>query len=225
MRAIPLETITGLVLAGGRGARMGGIDKGLQPFHGVPLALHALRRLAPQVGPLLLSANRNIEAYRAFGAPVWQDDLAGHAGPLAGFLAGLRQARTPWLLTVPCDTPLFPVDLAARLAAGLLEEDADIAMALGASGGRGAGAHREADGAEGADGISAQPVFCLLRADLADSLSHYLQDGGRRVGPWAQQHRTAQVRFDHPGDPPEAFLNANTLLELQALEALEATHD
>jgi molybdenum cofactor guanylyltransferase len=224
MDAIPAATMTGLVLAGGRGARMGGIDKGLQSFHGTPLALHALRRLAPQVGPLLLSANRNIEAYRAFGAPVWADDLAGHAGPLAGFLTGLRQARTPWLLTVPCDTPLFPVDLAARLAAGLVAEAADIAVAQGASG-------VDADAADGAgstastDGISSQPVFCLLRTDLADSLSCFLQEGGRRIGAWAQRHRTAKVRFDRPGDTPEAFFNANTLAELRALEALEAAHD
>ncbi len=213
MRAIPSDTITGLVLAGGRGSRMGGVDKGLQPFNGTPLALHALRRLAPQVGPLLLSANRNIDEYRTFGAPVWEDDLTGHAGPLAGFLSGLRQARTPWLLTVPCDTPLFPADLAARLSAALVADDADIAMAQGAS------------GADAAGGLSAQPVFCLLRASLADDLSRYLQEGGRRVGQWAQRHRTVQVRFDRPGDAPEAFFNANTLAELHALETLEAADD
>ena len=100
------QHITGLVLAGGRGSRMGGVDKGLQLHHGVPLALHALRRLAPQVGPAMLNANRNVEAYAAFGAPVWPDTPPNYAGPLAGFVAGLSHCHTPYLVTVPCDSPL-----------------------------------------------------------------------------------------------------------------------
>ena len=95
---------------------MGGVDKGLQNFRGLPLALHTLMRLQPQVGDVMINANRNLAAYESFGVPVWPDGLADYAGPLAGFLTGLERCETPWLLTVPCDTPLFPPDLAARLA-------------------------------------------------------------------------------------------------------------
>ena len=121
--------ITGLILAGGRGSRMGGVDKGLQNFHGIPLAQHALRRLAPQVGHLMLNANRNLDAYRAMGAPVWGDEVPDFPGPLAGMLAGLRHCETPYLVTAPCDTPYFPDDLTARLARELLEIGGDIATA------------------------------------------------------------------------------------------------
>ncbi|GAO22237.1 molybdopterin-guanine dinucleotide biosynthesis protein A [Alicycliphilus sp. B1] len=105
---IDTHDITGLILAGGRGSRMGGVDKGLQNFRGMPLALHALMRLSPQVGSVMINANRNLSAYESFGMPVWPDGLADYAGPLAGFLCGLERCETPWLLTVPCDTPLFP---------------------------------------------------------------------------------------------------------------------
>ena len=124
------DNITGLVLAGGRGLRMGGTDKGLQVLAGKPLALHALERLRPQVGALLVNANRNTATYATFGVPVCPDTVEGFAGPLAGFLAGLAQCRTPWLLTVPCDSPRFPTDLATRLAAAALSQDAEIAIAL-----------------------------------------------------------------------------------------------
>ncbi|MDH4289863.1 MAG: molybdenum cofactor guanylyltransferase, partial [Aquincola sp.] len=103
--------ITGLVLAGGRGSRMGGVDKGLQNHRGLPLAMQALLRLQPQVGHLMVNANRNLGAYEAFGAPVWPDPIEGYAGPLVGFLAGLEHCETPWLVTVPCDTPDFPTEL------------------------------------------------------------------------------------------------------------------
>ena len=124
------DNITGLVLAGGRGLRMGGTDKGLQVLAGKPLALHALERLRPQVGALLVNANRNTAAYATFGVPVCPDTVEGFAGPLAGFLAGLVHCRTPWLLTVPCDSPRSPTDLAARLAAAAQAQDAEIAIAL-----------------------------------------------------------------------------------------------
>lgn len=203
--------ITGLVLAGGRGSRMGGVDKGLQPFAGTPLALHALRRLAPQVGCVMLNANRNADTYAALGtafdAPVWPDATADHAGPLAGLLAGLTHCSTPYLLSVPCDTPLFPTDLAARLADTLATGDADIAMAE-------AQEVRE----DGTVAWHAQPVFCLLSTGLRDSLARFIGDGGRKVGAWTASHRTVRVRFDGPGDAADAFCNANTLAELQALE-------
>ncbi|MGJ7613751.1 MULTISPECIES: molybdenum cofactor guanylyltransferase MobA [unclassified Variovorax] len=206
--AIVPADITGLLLAGGRGSRMGGVDKGLQLFRGEPLALHAVRRLRPQVGALMVNANRNRAAYEAFGAPVWPDSLADYPGPLAGFLSGLEHCTTPWLLTVPCDTPLFPLDLAARLAVAAAAEDAEIAMVT---------APETVDG-DAAAALHPQPVFCLLRADLHHSLRRYTEAGGRKVHAWTAQHRTVRVPFDGPGDAPEAFFNVNTLIELHALE-------
>ena len=116
---IEASGVTGVVLAGGRGARMGGVDKGLQNFGGMPLALHTLLRLQPQVGAAMINANRNLAAYESFGVPVWPDGLADYAGPLAGFLTGMERCETPCLVTVPCDTPLFPLDLVTRLAGAL----------------------------------------------------------------------------------------------------------
>ncbi|MGV3682250.1 MAG: molybdenum cofactor guanylyltransferase MobA [Acidovorax sp.] len=205
---IDTQHITGLVLAGGRGARMGGLDKGLQLFRGLPLAQHALRRLQPQVGNLLLNANRNLTAYAAFGVPVWPDAQADYPGPLAGFLAGLTHCTTPWLLTAPCDTPLFPSDLAARLAEVAEREGSDIAMAAGP----------EPD-AQGQPVLRPQPVFCLLRATLRQGLAEHVAAGGSKVRAWAQQQRCSVVPFDRLGDAPDAFANANTLAELQALQS------
>ncbi len=203
----PLE-ITALVLAGGRGSRMGGVDKGLQNFNGLPLALHTLMRLQTQqgglIGEVMVNANRNLAAYEAFGAPVWPDTLADYAGPLAGFLTGLERCETPYLMTVPCDTPLFPPDLAARLAEALVRENAEIAMA----------AAREEDGQ-----LRAQPVFCLLRTELLESLVKFTHAGGRKIDRWTGQHNTVIVPFDRPGDEPKAFFNANTLAELHSLES------
>ena len=204
---IDTQDITGLVLAGGRGSRMGGVDKGLQNFRGIPLALHTLMRLQMQTGSVMINANRNLAAYEAFGAPVWPDVLADYAGPLAGFLTGLERCETPWLLTVPCDTPLFPLDLAARLAAAAEREQAPIAMA----------AAPEDDGT-GRTIVRPQPVFCLLRVELLESLVAFTQAGGRKIDAWTGQHRCALVPFHQPGDDPQAFFNANTLAELQALE-------
>lgn len=199
----PAQDITGLILAGGRGSRMGGVDKGLQNFRGMPLALHTLLRLGPQVGEAMINANRNLGAYESFGVPVWPDGLADYAGPLAGFLTGLERCETPLLVTVPCDTPLFPGDLVARLAAALDRDDADIAMA----------AAREEDGQ-----LRTQPVFCLLRRELMESLVRFTHEGGRKIDAWTAQHKTVTVTFDQPGDDPRAFFNANTLAELQRLE-------
>jgi molybdopterin-guanine dinucleotide biosynthesis protein A len=192
---VETHAITGLVLAGGRGTRMGGVDKGLQNFHGQPLAQHALERLRPQVGNLMLSANRHLADYAAFGVPVWPDADAEFAGPLAGMLAGLAHCPTPYLATVPCDAPLFPLDLVARLAA----VDADIVVAT----------------ATDTDGIQRlQPVFCLLRADLHASLAQFLAAGGRKVGQWMAQHQCVRVAFGEA----QAFFNANTLVELVKIQ-------
>jgi molybdopterin-guanine dinucleotide biosynthesis protein A len=195
--------ITGVILAGGRGSRMGGVDKGLQNFNGMPMALHTLLRLQPQVGEMMINANRNLGAYESFGVPVWPDVLADYAGPLAGFLTALERCETPWLVTVPCDTPLFPADLVARLAQAAQEQECEIAMA----------AAREEDGQ-----IRTQPVFCLLRVELLESLVKFTQGGGRKIDAWTAQHKTAIVPFDQPGDEPKAFFNANTLTELHHLE-------
>jgi molybdenum cofactor guanylyltransferase len=200
---IPREDITGLILAGGRGSRMGGVDKGLQNFNGMPLALGALLRLQPQVGQTMINANRNLGAYESFGVPVWPDVLPDYAGPLAGFLTGLENCETPWLVTVPCDTPLFPLDLVDRLAQAAHDQQAEIAMA----------AAREEDGQ-----VRAQPVFCLLRVDLLESLVKFTHGGGRKIDKWTAMHKTAIVTFDAPDDPPRAFFNANTQGELHKLE-------
>jgi len=192
------EDITGLVLAGGRGSRMGGVDKGLQNHNGMPLALHALLRLQPQVGEAMINANRNLGAYESMGVPVWPDAQSDFPGPLAGVLIGLERCETPYLVTVPCDTPNFPLDLVERLAHALEAEGAEIAMA----------ATRE--GSE----LMAQPVFCLLKADLLESLVKYLNDGQRKIDRWTAQHRSATVVFDDAA----AFDNANTPEELQRLQ-------
>lgn len=196
--AIERSLITGLVLAGGRGSRMGGVDKGLQPYRGMPLARQALQRLAPQVARTMINANRHLDAYADFGVPVCADNLADYPGPLAGFLAGLVRCETPWLVTVPCDSPRFPLDLVERLAAAAAGAEAEIALA----------ATRE-DGV-----IQPQPVFCLLRTDLRASLERFIAGGRRKIDRWTAQHRCATVVFDDR----EAFANANTQDELERLQ-------
>ena len=203
------DDITGLILAGGRGSRMGGVDKGLQTFIGMPLALHTLTRLqmGGGVGSVMINANRNLSAYESFGASVWPDGMADSAGPLAGVLTGLERCETPYLVTVPCDTPLLPLDLVQRLAQALEAADADIAMA----------AAPETDKA-GQVQVRPQPVFCLLRVELLESLLNFTQDGGRKIDAWTALHHTVLVPFDLPGDDANAFCNTNTLAELRQLE-------
>ena len=205
--------ITALILAGGRGSRMGGVDKGLQTFNGMPLALHTLTRLqiGAGVGAIMINASRNLAAYESFGASVWPDGLADYAGPLAGFLTGLERCETPFLVTVPCDTPLLPLDLVARLAEALEIEDADIAMAAAPE-----------IGGDGAVQVRSQPVFCLLRVTLLESLLQFTQGGGRKIDAWTALHKTVLVPFDLPGDDARAFCNVNTLDELRQLENVRA---
>jgi molybdenum cofactor guanylyltransferase len=186
---IAATDITGLILAGGRGSRMGGVDKGLQNHRGLPLAMYALMRLQPQVGAMLINANRNLGAYEAMGAPVYPDATADFAGPLAGVLVGLEQCQTPWLVTVPCDTPEFPLDLVAQLARA--------AVTL------------EADGRE-----QTHPVFCLIKSELMESLVAFMQSGGRKIDAWFAQHKAVGVRFADA----QAFFNANTAQELAQLQ-------
>lgn len=204
---IDSSEITGLILAGGRGSRMGGVDKGLQNFNGMPMALHTLMRLQMQVGQVMINANRNLAAYESFGAEVWPDVMADYAGPLAGFLTGLERCETPYLVTAPCDSPRFPLDLVARLAEAMDREQAEIAMA----------AAPEKD-EQGEVKVRTQPVFCLLRIELLESLVQFTQGGGRKIDAWTALHKTVVVPFDQPGDDPLAFANANTLAELKQLE-------
>ncbi len=196
--SIPVDDITGLILCGGRGTRMGGADKGLQNYHGMPLAMHALLRLTPQVGQVMINANRNLGAYESMGVPVWPDPVADYPGPLAGWLAGIERCETPYMAVVPCDSPHFPTDLVQRLADALVRDGAEIAMAATLEDGR----------------VQVQPVFCLLSTMLLESLVAYLHEGGRKIDRWTARHRCVQVVFDDA----QAFFNANTLEELQRLQ-------
>ena len=195
---IDTHAITGLILAGGRGSRMGGVDKGLQNHLDMPMAMHALLRLAPQVGQVLINANRNLGAYESMGVPVWPDTVPDYAGPLAGFLTGLERCESAFLATVPCDSPLFPLDLVQRLATALEAEDADIAMAATIEGGV----------------KQAHPVFCLMRVEVTESLVRFVHGGQRKIDRWTAQHRCVEVNFDDA----RAFANANTLDELHGLQ-------
>lgn len=192
--------ITGLVLAGGLGRRMGGVDKGLQRFHGDPMVAHVIRRFAPQVDTLIVNANQNIEQYAAFGYPVIPDVIPGHAGPLAGLHAGLNACVTPLLVTSPCDSPLLPFDLVARLHDALERTGADLAVPR--------------------TGDQSHPVFSLVRRPVLPGLTDFLDGGGRRVGLWHATLKVTEVRFD---DQPDAFANINTLNELAALAARPGT--
>lgn len=199
---IPTSDITGLILAGGRGSRMGGVDKGLQTLRGAPMAMHTLMRLSPQVGHMLVNANRNLAAYESFGVPVVVDSVPDFAGPLAGILAGLEQCQTRYLLTAPCDSPFVPTNLAAKLSQAMEEANARIAMPV----------TMEPD-AHGQPRRQVQPVFCLIDALLADDLIAYLQGGGRKIETWTARHPTVDVLFDDS----TAFANINTLEELHHL--------
>lgn len=197
------EQISALILAGGRGSRMGHVDKGLQPFRGTTMVQHVLERLAPQVGAIAINANQNLSAYAAFGAPVWPDETTGFAGPLAGLEAGLRHCATPYMVSVPCDSPFLPRDLAARLFHALQSQGADIALAVTQEAGMRKQPH---------------PVFCLVRTSLLPVLSRYLAEGGRKMDGWYADLKVAEVVFDD-GD---AFRNINTLDELHSLDATRA---
>ena len=200
------QAITGLILAGGRGTRMGGVDKGLQPWSGRPLVWHALERIKPQVGSVIMNANRHVEQYQQLGVAVYPDALADYPGPLAGFAVGLQEAQTPYLLTVPCDSPRFPLDLASRLAQALQAHSADIAMVS---------APETAE--DGTRVLRAQPVFCLLSTHLKSSLLEFLASGQRKIDRWTGLHRTVLVPFNLAQDDPNAFANINTLAELNSL--------
>lgn len=188
--------ITGLVLAGGMGRRMGSVDKGLLELHGRPLAAWVIERLRPQVDHLLISANQNIERYAAFGHPVVQDGIPDYAGPLAGLHAGLTVATTPLIATAPCDSPFLPDDLVSRLLAALTASGAGLAVA------------RTFD--------QPHPVFSLCRREVLPSLTHFLSAGERKVHRWHATLEVVEVAFD---DEAGAFENINTHEELGRFEA------
>jgi molybdopterin-guanine dinucleotide biosynthesis protein A len=194
--AYPRDSITGLVLAGGLGSRMGGEDKGLMALAGRPMVDHVLEALRPQVGTLLISANRNRERYAAFGHPVIADAVDGYLGPLAGVLTALQRCTTEFLVTAPCDAPLIAPDLVARLYAACTQAGADVAVA--------------------SDGKSRQPVFLLLRKTLSPSLGSFLAGGGRKAHAWLGEQRVAEADL---GDRPDTFLNINDPAERQRVEA------
>ena len=183
--------LTGLILAGGQGSRMGGVDKGLVALDGRPMVAHVIARLAPQVDALLINANRNADTYAGFGVPVVADRHAGFVGPLAGLDAGLHRVGDGWVVTCPCDSPFAPRDLVARLLAAAQAANADVAMA-------------RADG-------QAQPVFLLAHTRSAGALAAYLAGGGRKIDRWVTAQKHVIVDFD---DCPDAFANINTPDEL-----------
>jgi molybdopterin-guanine dinucleotide biosynthesis protein A len=183
--------VTGIVLAGGKGSRMGGVDKGLQPLRGKPMAAWAIARLKPQVDEIVINANQNLEVYAAFGYRVVSDQIGGFAGPLAGLHAGLSAATHPLAATVPCDSPFLPPDLVSRLKDAMNENDVAVAKT----------------------GEQAHPVFVLLRTSLRKNLEAFLQGGGRKIDAWYASLKVVEVSFD---DEADAFRNINTADELSA---------
>ena len=190
-----LTRVTGVVLAGGQGRRMGSVDKGLQPLRSKPMVEWVIERLAPQVDEVLINANRNLERYAAFGRRVIPDEIGGFAGPLAGLHRGLSEAAHELVATVPCDSPFLSRDLVARLRAALEKHQADIAVAR--------------------TGDQPHPVFCLCRKSVLPGLAAFLAGGGRKIDAWYANLKVAEVAFD---DNPGAFSNVNTEAELKDFE-------
>jgi len=186
------EPITGVVLAGGQGRRMGGVDKGLVMLQGRPMVEHVLERLSPQVSEVLINANQNAARYESFGQRVIADAVGGFAGPLAGLHVGLTHAAHARVLTVPCDSPFLPGDLAARLAAAMDATHADLAVA------------RTFD--------QPHPVFALVERRVLPHLVDYLEKGGRKIDAWYATLHIIEVAFD---DEADAFRNINTAEELR----------
>jgi molybdopterin-guanine dinucleotide biosynthesis protein A len=194
-----LAEITGLILAGGRAQRMGGIDKGLVSFMGKPLIEHAIARLSPQVTTILINANRNHDRYAQYGHAVIADHHPDFAGPLAGFAVGLENCKTEYLLSVPRDSPVFPLDLSERLLETMITTQSDLVYASSVD----------------ASGVSwTQPVFCLMRRSVQPSLQKFLDQGGRKIDRWFEALPSSTVVFADEA----AFANTNTPEELQALE-------
>ena len=191
------ENITAVILAGGLGRRMGGVDKGLQLINGQPMVQQVLDRLQPQVGKVLINANRHLDDYKGFGVPICSDSISGYAGPLAGIHAALLQTNTAYLVSVPCDSPLLPNDLVSRLSVALSEHQADAAVVVTGN----------------AEQQQRHPVFLMLKSDVRTSLEHYLNTGGRKVDDWLASLNCVDVPFEDE----TAFTNVNTPEDIQAL--------
>ncbi len=187
--------ITGVILAGGQGRRMGSIDKGLKMLRGKPMVQWVLERFSSQVDEVLINANQNIDQYQLLGHQVVPDEIGGYAGPLAGLHRGLSVATHDLIATVPCDSPFLPLDLIARLTAALHDQQADLAVAR--------------------TGDQPHPVFCLTRKSVLPGLTTFLQNGGRKIDAWYAALEVVEVRFD---DEAEAFSNINTVEELRGFE-------
>jgi len=186
-----MNGVTGIVLAGGQGRRMGGVDKGLQLLHGKPMVAAVLARLAPQVDEILINANQNLEAYARFGCRVVPDTVRGFAGPLAGLHAGMSEASHPLVLTVPCDSPFLPLDLFSRLEKELKQNDLAVART----------------------GDQPHPVFALVRTTVKKNLEDFLSRGGRKIDAWYGSLKVIEIPFD---DEADAFRNINTREELDS---------
>ena len=187
--------ITGVILAGGQGRRMGSIDKGLKMLRGKPMVQWVLERFSSQVDEVLINANQNIDQYQLLGHQVVPDEISGYAGPLAGLHRGLSVATHDLIATVPCDSPFLPLDLIARLTVALHDQQADLAVVR--------------------TGDQPHPVFCLTRKSVLPGLTTFLQNGGRKIDAWYAALEVVEVRFD---DEAEAFSNINTVEELRGFE-------
>ena len=188
--------VTGVILAGGQGRRMGSVDKGLQALRGKPMVAWVIERFAPQVDEVLINANQNLERYACLGHRVIPDEIKGYAGPLAGLHRGLTEAAHELVATVPCDSPFLPRDLIARLRAVLEQQRAEITVAK--------------------TGDQPHPVFCLCRRSVLPGLAAFLTGGGRKIDAWYAKLRVVEVAFD---DQPDAFSNINTAEELRAFDS------
>lgn len=187
------QNITAVILAGGQGSRLGGLDKGLIELKKVPLVKHLIERIQPQVSNIIISANRNLERYSNFGFPVYKDDIADYAGPLAGILKALQHCKNDWLLTIPADSPFIPHDLVQRLNENRKDNKVVIPH----------------------DGEFLQPTFALIHKSLTPSLEIFLQQGERKARVWMQQQAHSIVDFS---DQADTFININTEDELKHAE-------
>ena len=195
MDNIAKDKITGVILAGGKARRMGGADKGLILFDGNPLIEHVIKAFEPQVGNLLINANRNYEIYKNYGFDIIRDELEDYCGPLAGMACALNKTNTPYLVTVPCDTPFISDNLVASLSSSILNEKAEISVAH--------------------NGDRLQPVFCMMKKTMIRSINDYLQKGGRKIDQWFEQHSVAIVDLS---SNPECFKNVNSKEDIAILE-------
>ena len=196
LKKINKTDITGVILAGGQARRMQGQDKGLVLLNNKPMIEYVIETLKPQVGKLLINANRSHDKYSAYGFELISDELSGYQGPLAGMASSLNKIQTPYMLTVPCDSPFITNDLVKRLITALEAEDADISVAH--------------------NGERLQPVFCLMKKELLTSMKQFLDEGERKIDKWFNQHKMTIADF---ADIPETFDNLNTIEDIQSIEA------